>query len=348
VKLTGEQMEALVTALSEKLSLDELRRLTKFKLGQNYANLVSDGAKQIDAVFEIVDWADRHEKVPKLVEGARGLNPSLPELQTIFKFSEVDVVLPRDRQELQRVITERSKFQGSPLFRDKLARFETWVCRVEIPGEGGTALLVGEDLVLTNQHVMAPVMEGSASRDDVVFRFDFKALPDGTELVGETRCGLAAMWNVHSRPPSAKDYIVDGGEPAPDELDYALVRLKERVGRLPISSNDPQAPLRGWFALAAPPAIKVNEPLLILQYPEDLRLQLALGSVLKHSPDGLRLRHNARTLPGSSGSPCFDSNLELVALHHAGNDKYNQAIPMGRIFKDLENKAPPFWKDVPP
>lgn len=342
-------MEALVTALSEKLSLDELRRLAKFKLDRDYDDLVSSGARRIDAVFQIVDWADRQGKVQKLVEGARGLNPSLTELQLIFQVANVGVVLQRDRQQLQRVITERSKFQDPTRFRDRLSRYETWVCRVEIPGEGGTALLVGENLVLTNHHVMAPLKEGRVSRDDVTFRFDFKALPDGTELIGQTLCGLAADWDVHSRPPSTQDEIVDGGEPAPDELDYALVRLKERVGRLPISSNDPEAPPRSWFAMAAPPPIAANEPLLVLQYPEDLRLQLAMGSVLKYSPHGVRMRHNARTLPGSSGSPCFDANLALVALHHAGNDKYNQAIPIGRIFDYMkENNAPPFWDEVPP
>jgi V8-like Glu-specific endopeptidase len=47
-------------------------------------------------------------------------------------------------------------------------------------------------------------------------------------------------------------------------------------------------------------------------------------------------------MPGSSGSPCFNANLELVALHHAGDPtvpweqpEWNQAIPVQNIVADL-------------
>ena len=360
LKLTGEQTEALVTALSDRFSLNELRRLTRFKLGVDYDDVVPANSTRTDAVFEIVEYADRRNQIQKLVEGARGLNPTLPELRQIFEVAGVDLVLANDRQELQRVVSQRSVFQNPTLFRDRLGRYETWVCRVEIPGGGGTGLLVAEDLVLTNHHVMAPIYTGQASRDDVTFRFDYKALPGGAELIGETRCGLAAgtTWDVDKSPPSKQDEVVNGGEPDAKEMDYALVRLAERAGRLPISSKDPEAPPRSWFKLEPPPAIVATDPLFVLQYPSDLRLQLAVGSVLSYTPGGTRLRHNARTLGGSSGSPCFDANLALVAIHHAGDPDftpgraatYNQAVPLGRILDLMKQHAsvPPFWKEEPP
>ena len=70
---------------------------------------------------------------------------------------------------------------------------------------------------------------------------------------------------------------------------------------------------------------------------------------------GRRLRHDANTLPGSSGSPCFSVALDFVALHHAGGDArygkadYNQAIPTAKIIERLTRKGiAPFWKDTPP
>lgn len=360
LKLTGQQTEALVKALSEKFAQNELRRLTRFKLDVDYDDVVPANSTKPDAVFEIVEYADRRDQIQKLVEGARGLNPALPELRQIFELAGVDVVLPADRLELQRVVSQRSVFQDPALFRDRLSLYETWVCRVEIPGGGGTGLLVHEDLVLTNHHVMAPIYRGEVSRDNVTFRFDYKALPGGAELIGETRCGLAAgnTWDVAKSPPSKQDEIVNGAEPDAKEMDFALVRLAERAGRLPIGSKDPDAPPRSWFKLAPPPAIVATDPLFVLQYPSNLRLQLAVGSVLSFTAGGTRLRHNARTLGGSSGSPCFDANLALVAIHHAGDPDftpgraatYNQAVPLGRILGLLKQQAglPSFWEENPP
>ena len=84
-------------------------------------------------------------------------------------------------------------------------------------------------------------------------------------------------------------------------------------------------------------------------------MQLATGKVLA-AANVLRLRHDARSLGGSSGSPCFDSTLEVMALHHAGDPlhselcgDFNQGIPMGRIVADLKARGvAPFWEQEPP
>ncbi len=363
MKLSGEQMEALVNALSGKFTLPELKRLTRFKLGEDYDNIVAQGETKIHAAFSIVDYADRRGLVIKLVEGARGLNPALPEIQQIFELGGVSTIPAADKDRvgkivLERIVAKRSVFQDPAAFRARMARIETWTCRIDIPGGGGTGLLVHPDLVLTNHHVMQPVRDGSVSRDNVAFRFDYRAFPDGSELVGETRCGLAPTWDVDRSPPSPQDEIVDGAEPAPDQLDYTLVRLARRVGDSPIGSKDPDAPRRDWFRVAAEvPAVVAGESLLVMQYPSDLRLQLAVGSVLSFSAGGTRVRHDARTLGGSSGSPCFDANLSLVAIHHAGDPDYreghqaayNQAIPLGRILGLMsQNAVPPFWEGTVP
>jgi V8-like Glu-specific endopeptidase len=48
------------------------------------------------------------------------------------------------------------------------------------------------------------------------------------------------------------------------------------------------------------------------------------NDLLDHGdPDDFRVHYRTPTEPGSSGSPVFDSNWELIALHHAGDS----AIP---------------------
>jgi hypothetical protein len=51
--------------------------------------------------------------------------------------------------------------------------------------------------------------------------------------------------------------------------------------------------------------------------------------------------------PSSSGSPCFNARLELIALHHAGGRDwpakgdylYNQGIPIGKIRGLLDQRG---------
>jgi hypothetical protein len=142
-----------------------------------------------------------------------------------------------------------------------------------------------------------------------------------------------------------------------DELDYALLRLDTNTGCLPIPTNVPGKatggsvagdPPRQWIKiLEPPPAVVPNAPLLILQHPNVGMLKLAWNprGVLAVNGSGTRIRHATATLPGSSGSPCFDASFNVVALHHAGDPAetvnipatYNQAIPMSAIV-DLLNR----------
>ena len=53
---------------------------------------------------------------------------------------------------------------------------------------------------------------------------------------------------------------------------------------------------------------------------------------------GNRIRYTVPTQPGSSGSPVFDSDWRLVALHHAGDPdtvkpEFNEGIPISTIAK---------------
>jgi hypothetical protein len=166
------------------------------------------------------------------------------------------------------------------------------------------------------------------------------------------RVSLHADWHVASRAHSPEDEVSNGGEPAPEHLDYAVIRLSAKVGKEPVGARgaaDNTATPRGWLSLPAEQSsFQVNSPVIVLQHPllpgllKQQPVQLSLGVMLDSPYPRLRLRHNARTLQGSSGSPCFDAGLEFVALHHAGDPVYdwerpawNQAIPIQNIGTDL-------------
>jgi hypothetical protein len=111
--------------------------------------------------------------------------------------------------------------------------------------------------------------------------------------------------------------------------------------------------LRGVIAApASEPMLRVGMPLLILQHPKkskktypegpDLHpLRFAFDVVLAVNENRSRVRYSVITEPGSSGSPCFDPDWNLVALHHAGDPRdvepaeYNEGIPIDTIRESL-------------
>lgn len=220
----------------------------------------------------------------------------------------------------------------------------------------GTGFLVGPDLVLTNFHVLEPLYGGQWSADRVRFRFDYTVLADGVVVHPGQTYGLAPDWDVDHSRYSPLDLQVDpSGAPGSDELDHALVRLDRAAGDDVVSAGqgaEPGAPARGFLELRPDPHDFLSDPLLsILQHPDGQPLKLAidtsavLGTV--GPPDRpTRVRYATLTEPGSSGSPCFDADWNLVALHHSGDPKYeafgraryNEGIPAQALWALLDER----------
>ena len=84
--------------------------------------------------------------------------------------------------------------------------------------------------------------------------------------------------------------------------------------------------------------LEKGAPLLIFQHPDGLPLRLDIRSV--DTVLETRVTHTTNTMKGSSGSPCFDRELRLSALHRAGPDGVlNQGVPVAAILDDLEQKG---------
>ena len=80
-----------------------------------------------------------------------------------------------------------------------------------------------------------------------------------------------------------------------------------------------------------------------MQHPNALPLKLALATngVEQLNQNSTRVTYRTNTEPGSSGSPVFDQNWNLVALHHWGDSAWfpsphNEGIPVAAIKNYLE------------
>lgn len=160
-------------------------------------------------------------------------------------------------------------------------------------GERGNAsgFLIGDDLLLTNHHVLED--EAQALQAKVQFNYQ------------QTMTGLAATYEEYELDPdtlfktSAND-------------DWTAVKVKPKQGEL---AGKKWAVLR--MTEQDP---KVDDFTIIIQHPSGGPKQIALyhNVIVFVDPAKRVLQYLTDTEPGSSGSPVFDTNWNLIALHHSG------------------------------
>jgi endonuclease G, mitochondrial len=171
------------------------------------------------------------------------------------------------------------------------------VCKItflERPDACGTGVLIASDLVLTNYHVLSLEAGADLSAIAPSIRFQF----------GE----VSKLGQSKPQPPIAavKDNGIVCASPI-HELDYVLLRIEP----------NPSAPMRP-VPFDATSTLMPHSSVHILQHPEGEQMKVSLshnGIVKTQDSRGLVLYVN-RTMGGSSGSPCFNQQWKLVALHH--------------------------------
>ena len=355
VMMPGVQFDEVWTALYTGYTKKSLEQMLRTRLSLTLDNIVGDGSLK-DVAFELVNVAEREGWTTDLIREGYLFNPRNPDLLKVYQkyglapgvsAQQAGAAVPGVRSVadgLEKTIKDRLPAFDFAVFREKMAQIEARVCRVEIGGNAaGTGFLVGPGAVLTNFHVLKSVLEGGTPPDRVTCRFDYKALADGTRVPG-VEVGLHPVdWRIDASPyaPAEVTRTPDEPPPTPDQLDYSLVRLARPIGDQPVAARGGDgAPRRGWVEVpAGAPAFEPQMPLMIAQHPDGKPLKLAVDTeaVLAVAAGGLRVRYATNTEPGSSGSPVFDLNWNLVALHHLGDPAfhrpptYNQGVPIDKI-----------------
>lgn len=250
---------------------------------------------------------------------------------------------------LEKLINAAAGFSDIAAFRKGLVEAECRTARIEIGGKAkGTGFLVSDSLLLTNWHVVKNGVEGALAR------FDHKTQPGGS-LVSQGRAVLFADKWLEARSPHDIIALELGSDGPPSgNWDYALVRLTEPVGSQSIGS-DPlgDGDRRGYYRLdGGSYHFDKDEPLLIVGHPNGRPMQLSYACPSEVSPTqhACRIRYQTNTEGGSSGSPVFNRDWRVVALHHAagptsipgefnlqGGD-FNQGIPVSNIVSSLREQ----------
>lgn len=157
----------------------------------------------------------------------------------------------------------------------------------------GTGVLVSPRLLLTNNHVLRSAAE--AERSTVELGYE------------ESPAGVLQSPEVHRLEPD----VLFMTDPA---LDFTLVAVAPSSQAGLALSGHGFVPLIG----ASQGKVVRGEWLNIIQHPDGDPKSLALrDNQLLDVLDGF-LHYETDTAPGSSGSPVFNDQWELVALHHSG------------------------------
>jgi hypothetical protein len=302
-------------------------------------------------VYDVIQYAEAHNRTAELVEAARRNRPQDPELYALAQ--ELKVAPQTDN--LERLLNQENIVFDVATFRNKVAEIESSVCRIELAGQPeGTGFLVGPSAVMTNYHVVEKVINGSLSPEDVRLRFDYKLLDDGTTINSGTIHELAsgAEWLIDSSPYSEVDKYAEPKTevPAPDELDYVVLRTQSKaaedeVGKMGMVGLG-FATARGFIELPSPAKdhdFQANKVLFIVQHPLGNPMKITANTFRSMNDNQTRVTYLNETERGSSGSACFSANWELVALHHSGDPdyeqpEYNQGIPMHAIVNLLQDR----------
>ena len=208
-RLTGEQYEQLTHALLDAFETRaRLSRMVRYRLDRKLAT-ISEAEELEQVVFSLIGRAEAEGWTQRLIAAARESNPHNPamlEFARQFGLASTSIALPV----LERQVQSLYPYLDVAVWRERLGQIETQVCRVEIPVDGklisGTGFLLSPDLVMTNYHVMEAVILGeqgktggqglAAPAKEVVLRFDFKRMGDGTVTNPGVQFRLASDWLV--------------------------------------------------------------------------------------------------------------------------------------------------------
>ena len=267
--------------------------------------VISFTNKSINTWQSILEEAQLQDKVGDIITKARQDYPKLQSLalaeQNLLLSVETPEIKdeewqgPTDAGQLEKIIGTLSTLRPISFLERGLEMAKSVARVVRADGGRGSGFLIKDNLLITNHHVI-PSKE--IARGAIV-EFNYQ----------KTAQGLDAEMKSFKLAPDEGD---KGFATSPKEDqggdDWTAVRVmgnpNQEWGKLTLSRADP----------------KVQDEVIIIQHPGGGPKQIALSHNTVAFVNEKRLQYLTDTMEGSSGSPVFNIDWQVVALHHKGGD----------------------------
>ncbi|MCA9827383.1 MAG: trypsin-like peptidase domain-containing protein [Nitrosopumilus sp.] len=260
--------------------------------------------------------ANIQRKPPKLIKNARNdlTDDHFRKLvyRRCMKYPDFVKPTPKEKHldnKLERIVNTNDLLPVS--FLEKGYERAKMVGRITTRTSLGTGFLIAPNIIMTNHHVLR-------NRDEAMNSF----IEFNYEL------------DVDGRPKTAEFFALD-----PNSLFITFAGLDFTI--VAVTGNPGNS--LGWIPLLRDPlTITRHERIYIVQHPSGRRKEIGIhdnktSRILEHV-----FRYTTDTEPGSSGSPCFNRQWELVGIHHSAgtlkNNVYvdNEAIKISSIIRYLD------------
>jgi len=264
-------------------------------------SLIAIGNNPMVTWYNILDNARITGKVSNVIEAALKDYPDDPLLnqardQALNAARGADISAgvqwqaPVEAESLEKLMGKQSTLMPISWLEAGLEIARSVVRVVRSDGLLGSGFVTGTGLLVTNNHVIALPAEAAAAR----VQFNYQK-----------------AWAGLDRPLVETGLAPDKGFGTSAADDWTGVWLEE-----------------GWQAATQAAGLKLSELpqgtpkkddyTVIIQHPGGGPKQIALYHNVITYADATRVQYLTDTLPGSSGSPVFDTNWQVVALHHSG------------------------------
>ena len=183
---------------------------------------------------------------------------------------------------------------ASAVAKLRVPRYDVGVQRMLNGGPwvfNGTGWLLSSDVLMTNHHVINSRPDGEAAASTT----DFELQARDTTVVFDYDGERATTTDIGVKAVEARD----------EELDFCVLRLNASL------------PRAGLPLLKVPVTVTPTTylPLNVIQHPHGKAKRFALRNNLAVDCDANVVRYYTDTDSGSSGSPVFDDDWRVVALH---------------------------------
>jgi V8-like Glu-specific endopeptidase len=193
------------------------------------------------------------------------------------------------------------------------------VVRIATQKGAGTGFMIAPDLLMTNNHVINSQEVGEKSNFSYNYQLDINGKECPTQIIGA---------------------LPDGAFYTNEELDYTVITLKE-------------VPDFGKPLIFKSKLMRRDDRVAIIQHPGGHLKKISIQNNFVAYADNQVLQYTTSTEPGSSGSPVFDDDFQVVGIHHSGGmlvepntqQRYlrNAGTSAIALLNDLQKNAPEIY-----